>query len=105
MSTNDESVPATKADVTALKTDVTMLKTDVTAIKVDITALQDAIEAIHRKIDEKHEETMRHFDVVAEKMFHDFAGITKDALGVSRDRCDDLDRRTTIIECHLGMAS
>ena len=77
------------------------MKHDTTpATKDDLCELEDRL---MRKMAANKEEIMRHFDVVAERLFHDLAGAHRDEIEILKDRKDDHERRIRHLERAAGL--
>ncbi len=109
--TDDATAPATKGDLAALarKTDVAALRKDFTELE---TKLSDRLDGHDRQFDTllqtmkaEGEETRRHFDVVAEKIHGDVAGVNKDEIEVLKDTDVNHEKRIGAIEGKLGLPS
>lgn len=94
-----------RMDLTAVSPQLTMfpvcpMKDDATpATKGDLSKLEQRLE---KKMDAQKEEIMRHFDAVAENLFHDLAGAHRDEIAVLEDRKDDHERRIRRLERATG---
>lgn len=73
------------------------------ATKADIAALKEEIGCLREFVEKQAEETRRYFDVVAERMHHDFLGIFKDRTQQHSDKLHKFEERLTTVERRLGI--
>lgn len=77
------------------------MKHDTTpATKGDLSEFE---EKITRQMATDKEEVKRHFDVVAESLFHDLAGAHHDEIELLKHRKDDHERRIRHLERAAGL--
>ena len=68
-------------------------------MKHDTTpATKGDLSKLEQNMDAQKEEIMRHFDTVAENLFHELAGAHRDEIAVLKDRKDDHERRIRRLE-------
>jgi len=96
----DDTAPATKADLALLKEDLNGLRADFDGLKEDMRLWKAEIQEFVRT---EAEATRRYFDVVAERLHHDFLGIFKDRTEQHSDKLHDHERRLTTVERRLGL--
>ena len=90
MVNKDDSTPATKADLDALRK----------ATQVDFENLRSEL---LRQIRAEADETRRHFDVVAERMLHEFRGAFGDRTSQHDDKIENHEHRLGVVERQLGL--
>ena len=103
--------PATKGDLAELgrelderfeRFDQRLDRADKSLVQLrqDFKTFKDELE---QKAEALHEETRRHFDVVAEKIHHDAIGARKDDIELLKGRRDDHERRIGRLEKSAGL--
>ncbi len=91
-----DSALATKSDVKRL----------LVPLESQVQDLQGAFLALQKYLDKKHEETRRHFDVVAEDIRHDLLGANKDEIeGLKQSRTDHGQRIARLERHSFGVAA
>jgi hypothetical protein len=75
-------------------------KSSTPATQGDLKSLGDALIA---HVDRKHVELVRHFDVKAEQLLHDFGGIFRDRTEQHSEKLKDVVHRLGRVEANLGI--
>ncbi len=86
---------ATKNGFDHLDKRVGTLEKDVKGLKADVKGLESTM-------NEKFEEVIRHFDVVAENIHQDVAGANRDEISLMKDKHDELEKRVAVVEHKVG---
>lgn len=97
----NDTAPATIADLNALKAD---LRGEIAAVKNELLlAITTAKDDMRAEMVSMKTDIMRHFDVVAEKLYHDLLGGHRDQIEILKDHDTDHARRIRRLEDHAGL--
>lgn len=97
--------PATQGDITEVRQDIERLEQRIDRVEKKVVQLSHDIESFKEEAAALHEETRRHFDVVAEKFFHDAIGAHKDEIESLKDGKADHERRIRRLEKTAGLVA
>jgi predicted RNase H-like nuclease (RuvC/YqgF family) len=97
--------PATQVDIAELRLDIERLDQRVERVEKHVVQLSQGIETFKDEAAALHEETRRHFDVVAEKFFHDAIGAHKDEIESLKDGKADHEWRIRRLEKSAGLVA
>jgi archaellum component FlaC len=104
---DEHNEPATKGDIAELRQEVderfARLDQRVERVEKSVIQVSQEIETLRDEAEALHEETRRHFDVVAEKFFHDAIGAHKDEIESLKDGKADHERRIRRLEKSAGL--
>jgi archaellum component FlaC len=107
MMKDQHNEPATKGDIAELEERigrvdqrVDRVEKHVVQLSQDLVALKDELQEQERAL---HEETRRHFDVLAEQLFHQALGAHKDEIESLKDGKADHERRIRRLEEAAGV--
>lgn len=94
MTHSDDIAPATKKDVQEI------IQKE---MNFEFGCIGKEFTKLRLEIKKEGEETRRHFDVVAEQLFHDLAGASRDEIEILKDARKDHSRRIRRLERTVGI--